>query len=152
MKIMVTSLKRSHAGTATLSGPNSWQQATTDPCLHQRISDTHRQVWGSLLWGHCSFLLGPVHKILLHPPRIYFPVLCKFWQLYVGLMETSSKRAYAIPKSAALKASVPAVDHRQPAPPQKMLKYSSVSDSGSLGPGVHKDSLSPLSISGGNEV
>ena len=94
-----------------------------------------------------------MHKILLYPPRIYFPVLCKFWQLYVGSMETSSKRAYAIPKSAALKASVPAVDHRQPAPPQKMLKYSSVSDSvGSLGPGMHKDSLSPLSISGGNEV
>ena len=21
--------------------------------------DTHRQVWLSLLWGHCSFLLGP---------------------------------------------------------------------------------------------
>ena len=23
-----------------------------------------------------------VHKVLLCPPRVYFPVLCKFWQLY----------------------------------------------------------------------
>ena len=25
-----------------------------------------------------------VHKVLLCPPRVYFPVLCKFWQLYGG--------------------------------------------------------------------
>ena len=30
-----------------------------DPCLRRRLPDTHKQVWGSLLWGHCSFLLGP---------------------------------------------------------------------------------------------
>ena len=36
----------------------------------------------SLLWGHCSFLLVLVHRVLLCPPRVYFPVLCKFWQLY----------------------------------------------------------------------
>ena len=29
-------------------------QATVDPYLHQRLQDTHRQVWLSLLWGHCS--------------------------------------------------------------------------------------------------
>ena len=33
----------------------------------------HRQVWLSLLWGHCSFLLGPgAHKILLCPPKVCF--------------------------------------------------------------------------------
>ena len=37
----------------------------------------------SLLWGHCSWVL--VHKVLLCPPRVYFPVLCKFWQLYGGV-------------------------------------------------------------------
>ena len=37
-------------------------------------------------------------------PRVCFPVLCKFWQLYGGLMVTSSKRAYAIPRSAAPRA------------------------------------------------
>ena len=39
-----------------------------------RDLDTHRQVWLSLLWGHCSFLLGPgVYKVLLWPPRVCFP-------------------------------------------------------------------------------
>ena len=32
------------------------------------------------------------------------PVLCKFWRLYGGLMVTSSKRAYAIPRSTAPRA------------------------------------------------
>ena len=26
-----------------------------------------------------------VHKVLLCPPRVYFPVLCEFWQLYSGV-------------------------------------------------------------------
>ena len=33
------------------------QQATADPCLCQKLLDTHRQVWVSLLWG--SLLLSP---------------------------------------------------------------------------------------------
>ena len=71
----------------------------------------------------------------------------------VGLIVTSSKRAYAIPKSAAPRAPVPAADHHQPIPPQEMLKHSSVSISvASLGRGAHKVCLSPLSISGGNGV
>ena len=46
------------------------QQATTDPRLHQRALDTQGQVWVSLLWGHCSFLLGPgVHKVLYVPSK-----------------------------------------------------------------------------------
>ena len=48
--------------------------------------DTHRQVWVSLLWGHCSFLLGPsVHKVLFVPSKSVSPVLRKFWQLYGGV-------------------------------------------------------------------
>ena len=39
------------------------------------------------------------------------PVLCKFWWLYGGLMATSSKRAYAIPRSAAPRASTPTAVH-----------------------------------------
>ena len=50
------------------------QQATTDPRLCQRILDTHRQVWVSLLRGHCSFLLGPgAHKFLFVPSKSLFP-------------------------------------------------------------------------------
>ena len=68
----------------------------------------------------------------------------------VGLMVTSSKRAYAIPRSAAPRAPVPVAVHCWPIPPQETLKHSSVSVSvGSLGPGAHKVRLSPLSVSGG---
>ena len=83
MKIMETSFKRSHAGTAALSAPNP---AAGDrwSVLPPRLLDTHRQVWVILLWGHDSFLLGPdVHKILFVPSQNLFPhVLCKFWRIY----------------------------------------------------------------------
>ena len=53
------------------------QQATVDPCLCQRLLDTHRQVWLSLLWGHCSFLLGPsAHKVLFVLSKRLFPQSC----------------------------------------------------------------------------
>ena len=68
------------------SVPPTLQQATTDPRLHQRLLDTPRQVWVSLLWGHCSFLLGPGAQMFCFcSPRVYFPVLCKFWLLYGGV-------------------------------------------------------------------
>ena len=41
-----------------------------NPCLHWRLLDTHRQVWRSLLWGHCSFFLGPgAHKVFFVPSK-----------------------------------------------------------------------------------
>ena len=53
------------------------RQVTVDPCLRWRLLDTHRQVWLSLLWDHCSFLLGPgVHKILFVPSKSLFPQSC----------------------------------------------------------------------------
>ena len=70
------------------SGPPAMQQATADPHLCQRLWDTYRQVWVSLLWGHCSFLLGP------GAPKVFFfcalqesvfPVLCKFWWFSGGV-------------------------------------------------------------------
>ena len=137
------------------SVPPTLQQATTDLRLCWRLLDTHRQVWVSLLWGHCSFLLGPgAHKVLFVPSKSLFPQSCvSSGGSMVGLMVTSSKRAYAIPRSAAPRAPVPEAVHCWPVPPQKTLKHSSVSVSvGSLGPGVHKVCLSPLSISGGNGV
>ena len=39
------------------------------------------------------------------------PVLCKFWRLYVGLVVTSSKRAYATPRPTAPRAPAPAAVH-----------------------------------------
>ena len=93
------------------SVPPTLQQATTDPCLHQRLLDTHGQVWVSLLWGHCSFLLGPsAHKVLFVPSKSLFP---QSWVSsggsVVGLMATSSKRAYVIPRSL----------HQEPLPLQQ---------------------------------
>ena len=54
--------------------PLTFQQATADPCLHQRLLDTHRQVWFSLLSGHCCFLLGPgARKVFFVPSKNLFP-------------------------------------------------------------------------------
>ena len=104
MKIMDL-LQKFLCTTVTVSFP-TLHQATTDPHLCWRLLDTHGQVWVSLLWGRCSFLLGPgVHKVL------FVPFKSLFRQSYVssgisvvGLIVTSSKRAYAIPRSAAPRA------------------------------------------------
>ena len=57
----------------------------------------------------------------------------------VGLMATSSKRAYAIPRSVAPRAPAPAAVHWWPVPPQETLRHSSGSVFvGSLGPGAYK--------------
>ena len=84
MAVMVTSFQRTYASILCLPGllysvPLTPQQATVNPRLHQRLLDTQRQVWLSLLWDHCSFLLGPgTHKILLVPSESVSPVLWKF--------------------------------------------------------------------------
>ena len=137
------------------SVPPTLQQATTDPGLRWRLLDTRGHVWVSLLWGHCSFLLGPgAHKVLFVPSKGLFPLSCvSSGSSMVQLMVTSSKRAYAIPRSAAHRVPAPATVHCSPVPPQETPRYSSVSVSvGSLGLGAHKVCLSPLSISGGYGV
>ena len=93
MKIMGTSFKRSHVCTAVLSA--------ADPAaghLHPRPLDTHGQVWVSLLWGHCSFLLHPgAHKVLFVPSKSLLP---QSWVSssgsMVGLMATFFKKACAV--------------------------------------------------------
>ena len=73
MKIMAISFK-GPMHTVVHSASPTLQQGTADPRLCQRLLDTHGQVWVSLLWGHCSFLLGPgVHKVLLVPSKSLFP-------------------------------------------------------------------------------
>ena len=123
------------------SGPPNLQWATADPRLCQRLLDTCGQVWVSLLWGHCSFLLGPgVHKILFVPSKSLFPQSCvSSGSSVVGLMATSFKRAYAIPRSTAPRAPAPAAVHCWPVPLQETLKHSFCSVCvGFLGPGAHK--------------
>ena len=92
------------------------------------------------------FSLVLVHKVLFVPSKSLFPQSCvSSGSSMVGLMATSSKRAYAIPRSAAPR--VPAAGHCGSIPPQETLRHSSGSVSvGSLGPGMDKICLSPLSI------
>ena len=98
-------LKRSRACTVVISAL-PLRQATVYLHLLQRHLDTHRQVWVSLLWGHCSFLLGSAaHKVLFVPSKSLFPQFCvSSGCSMAGLMVTSSKRAYAICRSAAPRA------------------------------------------------
>ena len=59
------------------SVPQTLQQATAHLHLHWRLLDTHRQVWVSLLWEHCSFLLGPgADKLSFVPSKSLFPQSC----------------------------------------------------------------------------
>ena len=110
MKIMATSLERSHACTGSLSAPSP-AAGHFQPTPPQTL-DTHGQVWVNLLWGHCSFLLGPgEYKVLFVPSKCLFPSPVEVWQLYGGFMVTSSRRAYAIPKSAASRAHAPVAVH-----------------------------------------
>ena len=117
------------------SVPPALQQATVNPQLCRRLLDTHRQIWVSLLWAHCSFLLSPgAHKVLCVPSKSLFPQSCvSSGGSVVGLMATSSKRAYAIPRSVARRAPALVAGHCWPVPSQETLKHSSSSVSGVSG-------------------
>ena len=80
------------------SVPPTLQQATVNPCLHQRLLDTHGQVCVSPLWvtAPCSWVLVTKGFVGAFQESVSL-VLYKFWQLYGGLMATSFKRAYVIP-------------------------------------------------------
>ena len=86
MKVRAASFKRSRARTAAHSVLPALQQATTNPRVHQRLLDTHRQVWVVTCGATAPFSWVLVcTRFCLRPPRVCFPVLCKFWQLYGGV-------------------------------------------------------------------
>ena len=114
MKIMVTSFRRSHARTAALSVHNP----AAGHCQHtpppEAPGHSRASLGGvSLLWSYCSFFLGPgVYKILFVPSKSLFPQSCLCsGGSKVGLMATSSKRAYDMPRSIASRAPAPAAVH-----------------------------------------
>ena len=80
--IKATSSERTYTSMLCLPGLQlavrlTLQQPSTDPRLHWSLLDTHGQVWVSLLWGDCSFLLGPdAHKVLFVPSQSLFPQAC----------------------------------------------------------------------------
>ena len=109
MKIMVNSFKRSHASTATLSVPTP-VAGHHQPKPPPESPGYSLASLGQSLVGHCSFLLGPgVHKVLFEPSKqeSISQSCVSSGSSMVGLMVASSKRAYAIPKSAAPRAPVP---------------------------------------------
>jgi len=112
MKIMMTSFRRSHGYTTTLSAPDpaaGHHRPTPPPETpgHSRAS-LHQSLVGSLLLSPGSWCAQGSFCAL---PESVSPVLCKFWRLWAGLMVTSSKRAYAIPRSTAPRAPDPAAVH-----------------------------------------
>ena len=90
MKIMGTSFKRSSA----------------ESLGHSQES------LGQSLWGHCSFLLGPGAQgsVCAFQKSVSQSYVSPGSSL-VGLMVTSSKRAYVLPRSAAPSAPNPAAVH-----------------------------------------
>ena len=92
------------------------KQPTVDTCLRWRLQDTYVHVWVSILWGHCSFLLGPdVYKVLFLPSKCLFPQSCaSSCGSRVRLMATSFKRSHA--GTAAYSAPNLAAGHHPPTP------------------------------------
>ena len=112
MKIMVTSFK-GPMHTVVHSVPPTLQQATANPRLHQRLLDSHRQVWVSLLRGHFSFLLlpGVCSVLFVHSKSLFLQSYVMSSSCLVRLMVTSSKRAYSISRSTAPRAPDPVAVH-----------------------------------------
>ena len=144
---------KSRAHTATLSAPDS-AAGYFDPHLRQRLLDTHGQVWVSLLWGHCSFLLGPGAQGSVCVLReSVSPVLCKFWWLYGGINGDLLQEGLCHTQVYCTQSPCPCSCPLLTCTLQETLKHISCSVSvGSLGPGAPKVCLSPLSISGRNGV
>ena len=110
MNIMVTSFKRSQACTATLTAPKpAAGHRRPMPLLKTPIHSRASMGWspvGSLLLSPGSWCT----RFCLCPPSISQSCVSS-GNSTEGLMATSSKRAYAIPKSAAPRAPVPAAVH-----------------------------------------
>ena len=87
------------------------------------------------------------------PPRVCFPVLCKFWQLYDGVNGNLLQEGLRHTQACCTQSPCPRSSPLLTQTPQEIPTHSSVSVSvGSLGLGLHKVCLSPLSISGGYGV
>ena len=136
------------------SVPPTLQQATTDP---RSIGDSWRLTGKSGPVSHG--VTAPSSWVLVHtsfclcPPRVFFPVLCKFWQLYGGVNGDLLQEGLCHTQVCCIQSPCPCGS--------PLLICTSTGDSQtqfisvsveSVGPGVHKVCLSPLSISGGNGV
>ena len=105
-------LKRSLAPTATPSASNPVAGHRRPMPLMETPGHSGASLGQSLVG---SLLLSPgcwcTQGFVCAIQESVSQVLCKFWWLYGGLMAISSKRAYAIPRSAAPRAPVPVAGH-----------------------------------------
>ena len=94
-----------------------------------------------------------VHKVLLCPLRVYFSVLCKFWQLYGGFNGDLLQEGLCHTQVCCTQSLCPC----SRSPPT----CTSIGDTqtqfglslcGILGPRAYRVCLSSLSVSGGNGV
>ena len=104
MKIMVTSFKRSHAYTATLTSPNSaaghHQPMPPLETPGHSLASLGQSVLGSLLLSSGSCCI----RFCCALQESTSQSCVSSGSSVVGLMVTSSKRAYAIPRSTAPRA------------------------------------------------
>ena len=137
------------------SVPPTLKQATANPHLCQRLLDAHGQVRVSLLWGPCSFLLGPgAHKVLFVPSKSLFPQYCV--SSVVGLRRPPPRGLMPYPGLLHLE---PLPLQQSTADPYLCRRHSNTVLSQSLWGlwvlgrgGGHKVCLSPLSVSGEDGV
>ena len=127
MKIMVTSFKRSHACAGTLIAPNP------APGHHQCMPplETPKDSQSSLDQFLVESLLHSLGSwctqgLVCASQESISQSCVSSGSSLVGLMATSSKRAYAITKSATPRAPVPVTVHWWTVPPQEMLNNSFV--------------------------
>ena len=119
--VLVAAIHQHESVIGTHMSPPSWASFLPPNPFHpSRLSKSSRlsslshranshwlsilQVWVSFLWGYCSFLLGPdAQKVLYVPSKSLFPQSrVSSGSSMVGLMATSSKRAYVTPRLAVL--------------------------------------------------
>ena len=86
MKIMVTSFKRPHACTTTLSAPNP----RAGYCQPTPLPEAPGHSWASLGQSLVGALVPPpvswcAQAFVCALQESVSPVLCKFWQLYGGV-------------------------------------------------------------------
>ena len=102
VETMVTTSKRTYTSMLHLPGLllsaslTPWQ-VTINTHLHRRLPSTHRQVWLTLFWGHCSFLLGSgVHK------SCESSVIKSCWLTFKARYPGDSQCLYWIPRLGSL--------------------------------------------------
>ena len=81
-----------------LSEPLSPHQAAADPCLRRRPPNTRRQVWLSLLWGHCSFPGSCCAQGLFVPSKsLHFPSPVEVLQSNPTVLQSQIPRGFPVP-------------------------------------------------------